>query len=352
MQLNQEETIKLIYALDAPDEQKRVLLKRFKKMEKELTRSDFKLKRTMNDREIAINLLNTTIDDLQKKQEEVAEANYRLIQQKEEIENKNLLLLEQKELLEEQSETLQDHLHKLEISYQELEQFSYIASHDLKSPLRSIAGFAQLLRRKYLGKIGAEADEYIEFIVKGTVHMSEVIRDLLEYSKMGQNAPNFELINLNDIIGLVMDNLQSEMRENDVILEVTEMPTLRVHKTGIIQIFQNLIANAIKFQDISRPKVIVKSEQKGNYWKFSVQDNGIGLDEAYQEKVFLPFQRITGNKIKGTGIGLAICKKVVLMHKGEIWYTSKNQEGTTFHFTIYQQPIGNIAPSEIQNSGA
>ncbi len=349
MQSNQEETINFIQALEVSDEEKKVLIKRFKKMQKELTRSDFKLKRTMNDREIAINLLNTTIDDLQKKQEEVAEANHRLIQNKKEIEDKNILLLEQKELLEEQSEILQDHLRKLEISYQELEQFSYIASHDLKSPLRSIAGFAQLLRRKYLGKLGAEADEYIEFIVKGTVHMNEVIRDLLEYSKMGQNAPTFENVNLNEIMGIVVNNLQSELREKNVVLEVTEMPILKVHKTGIIQVFQNLIANGIKFQGIDQPKIIVRSEQRGNYWTFSIQDNGVGLDETYQEKVFLPFQRINGNQIKGTGIGLAICKKVVLMHKGEIWYTSKNQEGTTFYFSIFQQPVGNIAPAEIQN---
>jgi len=318
----------MIRSLDISDEQKRNLLKAAKKTEKQVTRLDFQLKRTKNDREIAINLLNASIEDLEEKQNELADANDQLSAQK--------------ELLEIQSKDLQNHFDKLENSYQELEEFSYIASHDLKSPLRSIAGFAQLLKRKYGSQLGAEADEYINFIVKATVHMGEVIRDLLEYSKMGKSNLAFESTSINDIIGNVIENLQAEIQLNNAIIEIGEMPTLLVYRTGIAQVFQNLISNAIKFRKEEQPFIKIESCYCDGVWKFSVADNGIGLDESFQKKVSLPFQRIEGSKIKGTGIGLAICKKVILLHKGDIGYTSNVGEGTTFYFSINADKLPTI----------
>ena len=337
MPLDIQQYIDLVNSLDLGDKDKKALIKGYKQSQKVANRLDFQLKRTLNDRNIAINLLNQTIEDLQSKQNEVAQANQQLIQQKEQIEEKNYELTEQKQLVEEQSEILQDHLEKLEASYHELEQFSYIASHDLKSPLRSIAGFAQLLKRRYGGQLGEDADEYINFIVTSTVHMGNVIRDLLEYSKTGKNDLLYEEVNLNEVITTVLSNLSSELQVNEVQLEIDHLPTLDVYRTGISQIFQNLMGNAVKFRSEHQPKLIVKCEHKKPYWHFSVADNGIGLDETYKDKVFLPFQRVDGSKIKGTGIGLAICKKIVLMHRGEIWYESKVNEGTTFHFTIFQE---------------
>lgn len=304
----------LVQALDIDEKQKRDLLEEVKKTQKQVTRLDFQLSRTKNDRNIAVNLLNLSIEDLEKQQ---------------------TLLSEQKLLLETQAKDLQVSLEKLEQSYQELEQFSYIASHDLKSPLRSIAGFAQLLQRKYKKEINEEADEYIDFIVKATVHMGNVIRDLLEYSKTGKSDLPFEETDINDVIADVLENLQVEIQNSNAIIEIGEMPTLNIYQTGIIQLFQNLISNAIKFKQApTSPYIKISASRKDNIWQFSVTDNGIGLDEEFQEKVFLPFQRIYGNKAKGTGIGLAICKKVVLLHKGDIWFNSKLNEGSTFHFTI------------------
>ncbi len=313
----------MIRSLDISDEQKRMLLKEYKQTQKQITRLDFQLKRTKNDREIAINLLNTSIEDLEEKQNELAKA--------------NKLLSEQKQLLEEQSKNLQEHFNKLENSYQELEQFSYIASHDLKSPLRSIAGFAQLLKRKYGSELGEEADEYIDFIVKATVHMGDVIRDLLEYSKMGKSNLLFELTDMNEVIKTIIQNLRADIEQSKAIIEIDNLPTLAIHRTGIAQVFQNLIGNAIKFKGDASPIIKIKCEQHNNAWQFSIEDNGIGLDESFKNKVFLPFQRINGDKVKGTGIGLAICKKVILLHRGDIWYTSKKGEGTTFYFTLIEQ---------------
>jgi light-regulated signal transduction histidine kinase (bacteriophytochrome) len=304
----------LIHSLNIDDKQKRDLLDEVKKTQKQATRLDFQLNRTKNDRDIAVNLLNVSIEDLEKQQTQLSE---------------------QKLLLETQSKDLQASLKKLENSYKELEQFSYIASHDLRSPLRSIAGFAQLLQRKYKGEINQEADEYIDFIVKATVHMGNVIRDLLEYSKTGKSDLPFDVTDISNLINDVLGNLQAEIDYSNAVIEIGEMPTLNIYQTGITQLFQNLISNAIKFKqpDVA-PFIKISASNKDNIWQFSIADNGIGLDEEFQEKVFLPFQRIYGNKVKGTGIGLAICKKIVLLHRGDIWYNSKPNEGSIFHFTI------------------
>ena len=304
-----------------PDDQ-RQLNRAISRANKTMSKLDFQQKRSRKDREIAINLLNKTIEDLQHQQTLLAQTNEQL--------------LHQKQLVENQSEILKEHLNKLEISYRELEQFSYIASHDLKSPLRNIAGFAQLLKRRYQGQIDETADEYIDFIVKSTVHMNDVIRDLLEYSKMGKNEELFDSVDFNELIEHVKFHLRDEISSSDAIIQSGNLPTLNVHQTGMIQVFQNLISNAIKFRTEKQPLIKIQVEQEGDYWKFVLSDNGIGIDEAYQEKVFLPFQRINRNEIKGTGIGLAICKKVILMHKGSIWYNSKPEKGTTFYFTIFQ----------------
>ena len=281
-----------------------------------------KQKRSGQDKEVAINFLNKTIEDLEEQQDLLAQSNKKLLQQKQLVEN--------------QSKTLRENLNKLEVSYQELEEFSYIASHDLKSPLRNIAGFAQLLKRQYQGEIDDTADEYIDFIVKSTVHMGDVIRDLLEYSKMGKNDALFEFTDLNELIEQVTFHLRDEISSNEALIVYENLPRLKVYPIGMIQVFQNLISNAIKFRTELQPVIRIRAQKEKNHWKFILSDNGIGLDEAYQEKVFLPFQRINRNEMKGTGIGLAICKKVVLMHKGSISYSSVPEEGTTFYFTIYQ----------------
>ena len=303
-----EKIKKILESVDLDDDTQRQLNRAISRTDKTLARLDFQQKRSSKDREIAINLLNKTIEELQGQQD----------------------------LVENQSKILKEHLNMLEISYRELEQFSYIASHDLKSPLRNIAGFAQLLKRRYQGKIDSTADEYIDFIVKSTVHMNDVIRDLLEYSKMGKNDELFEEVDFHELLEQVTFTLRNEIDRNEAIILYEDLPKLKVHPIGMIQVFQNLISNAIKFRTEQQPIIKIHAQQENDYWKFILSDNGIGMDEAYQDKVFLPFQRINRNEIKGTGIGLAICKKVILMHKGKISYSSIPEEGTTFYFTIYQ----------------
>ena len=261
----------IIHSLDINEELKHALLNEVKKTKKQVDRLDFQLNRTKNDRDIAVNLLNFSIDDLEKKQKELAFANFQLSKQK--------------QLLESQSQDLKISLKKLEDSYKELEQFSYIASHDLKSPLRSIAGFAQLLQKKYTGQINDEADQYIDFIIKSTIHMGNIIRDLLEYSKTGKNELPFEETNINDIIVTVIENLKSEIEDSNAIIRIGKIPTLSIYRTGLTQMFQNLISNSIKFTKSNiQPTIKISANKEGKSWKFAVTDNGIGLDEDFQKK--------------------------------------------------------------------
>lgn len=303
---------------------------------RDFERLDFQIKRTVEDKAIVVNLLNRTIEDIRTHQTIVEKANQELYIQKQEIEAKNVALQRQKMLLEEQSQRLEENLLELERSYTELEQFSYIASHDLKSPLRTIASYAGLLKRRYGGHLDAEASEFLDFIVKGASHMDEIIRDLLEYSR-SDKVREFNQINLNEVLDLVKFNLHEEILENKAVIEYQTLPVLCAHKSGMLQLFQNLVANAIKFRSDLPPVLSIEHYQDKHSWHFSISDNGMGIDETFQDRVFQPFQRISNLDHRGTGMGLAICRKIVKMHHGEIWYESKAGEGTTFYFTLSKE---------------
>ncbi|MFT4973941.1 MAG: light-regulated signal transduction histidine kinase (bacteriophytochrome) [Paraglaciecola sp.] len=294
-----------IAALSIDEEVRAALLKEVKGCEKELVRREFKINRTLTDKGIVVNLLKASVEELEARKAELSV----------------------------QNQQIEENLRHLEMSYHELEQFSYIASHDLKSPLRNIASYAQLLSRRYKGQLDAEADEFIGFIVKGAKHMDEIIRDLLEYSKSAKEN-DFIKTDLNNTLEVVKFNLQQEILENNARVEVANLPQLSINKSAVSQLFQNLIGNAIKFKGERAPVILVSCELQENQWLFKVADNGVGMDESFQEKAFLPFQRINNLERPGTGMGLAICKKVVKMHKGDIWYESKIGQGTTFNFTI------------------
>lgn len=315
------------------EKEKEALCQLANSCEKQLLRMDFQMKRTLKDKSIIINLLNKTIEDLRTQQHIVEQANIELSRQKAEIEAKNIELQSQKQVVEEQSLTLANNLRELEMSYNELEQFSYIASHDLKSPLRTIASYAGLLKRRYVDTLDHDAHEFVDFIVKGASHMNDIIGDLLVFSNSGKNYDITE-IDLNETLSMVKHNLQLEIAESDATIIYGPLPSLKAHRSGILQLFQNLIGNAIKFKGTIPPVVTILARQEDKYWHFEVADNGLGLDENYQHKAFLPFQRINHLDLPGTGMGLAICKKVVKKHHGEIWYVSKPGQGTTFHFTV------------------
>ncbi len=293
------------------------------------------MKRILKDKSIIINLLNKTIEEQKRQKDIIERANQELFRQKAEIEAKNIELQQQKQLLEEQSMKMAENLHELEMSYNELEQFSHIASHDLKSPLRSIASYAGLLKRRYGGQLDADADQFIDFIVKGASHMNNIIRDLLEYSSSGKER-FFEKTDLNQTLAMVKFNLQEEIEGSQAVLEYASLPEMTVHSSGMLQLFQNLAGNAIKFKSDAAPHIKISCEKQNDAWHFAVSDNGLGMEEEYQEKAFQPFQRVNHLDRPGTGMGLAICKKIVKMHKGDIWYRSQLGAGTTFHFTIPQ----------------
>lgn len=302
-----------------PDAERHQMLGLCLKFQKEIQRNEFQIKRTIKDKVIVTNLLNRTIDELRLQQAEV------------ESTNEELRL--QKKLVEEQSDKLAEQLHMLEKSYAELEQFSYIASHDLKSPLRTIASYAGLLRRRYFNQLDTEANEFVDYIMKAANHMNEVIKDLLEFSGINKNSVA-ETIDVKELLKLVMQNLGTEIAESKAQIVFGELPTINGIRTGMLQLFQNLVANAIKFRGDRLPIIAIEGEILEDAWQFHVKDNGLGLDEIYNEKAFLPFQRINYLDRPGTGMGLAICKKIVMRHKGMIWYKSEIGDGTCFSFTI------------------
>lgn len=313
--------IKNILSLQSINEADRsVLMADLEVLQKKVNESDFMIKRLDKDKSIVINILKTTIADLEKS--------------KLEIEASNKQLLAQQHIIELKSKKLSDNLKKLENSYSELEEFSHIASHDLKSPLRSISGFAYLLQKRYRGQIDKEADEFLNFIVSSAKQMYEIIEALLEYSKVGIQQENFEEIDLNGIIELVENNLSRDIEENSARIIYEPLPKIKGDKISLLQLFQNLVGNAIKFRSSEPPLIQIKCETEGSIWKFEVIDNGIGLDESFQDKAFFPFQRLEERNNIGMGLGLAICKKVVKLHDGKIYYHKNIQKGTTFGFEI------------------
>lgn len=319
----------LEYSESINESEKQRILQHLSALQQEREENDFKLKRILKDKSIAVNILEATIQDLERKKLEVEEINQKLSFQQRELHT-------QKRIIEQNAKDLQNNLNKLALSYQELEQFSYIASHDLKSPLRTIASFAQLLERQYYDQLDEQAKEFIGFIVSGIDQMNEVIQGLLQYSQIGRQDSLLKLVDLNVVLEVVKGNLRKDMEENEVTIIHDHLPELYANRVGIIQLFQNLIHNAIKFKG-NRPPLIKLCHRylaEQQQWEFRLKDNGMGMSEEFQEKAFLPFQRVTTQKIAGLGIGLAICQKVVKLHYGEIRYESEPGEGTTFIFTL------------------
>lgn len=301
-------------------------------------RLDFMLKRTLKDKSIAVNLLNTTIDDLKEKKAYIESTNEQLLIQKKEIEEKNVELEKQKKIVEDQSKILQRNLKELEQSYQELEQFAYIASHDLKSPLRSISSFGQLLQKRHSSQLDRDGNEFVGFMMENANKMDGIIQDLLKYSRAGVSKKEVELVDLAYLLEIVQINLQALIKDTGTIIHCGPLPKLFVIKKGIIQLFEQLLSNAIKFRKAgTNPIIHISAQQEGLFWHIEVKDNGIGLNESFHDKVFQPHQRFGERDTRHTGMGLAICRKIIRFHNGQIWYKSEPGKGTTFHFRISQE---------------
>lgn len=220
-------------------------------------------------------------------------------------------------------------------SNRDLEQFAYVASHDLQEPLRTVTSYAQLLARKYQGNLDAKADKYINYIVEGAARMQQLIEDLLEFSRVGTRAKQLVPTDCENVLNQVLENLKIAIAESRTRVTHDALPTVMGDETQLIQLFQNLIANAIKFRREEPPRVYISVEQREKEWLFSIRDNGIGIETEYFDRIFTIFQRLhSKSEYPGTGIGLTVCKKIVERHGGHIWVESEPSAGTTFHFTI------------------
>jgi len=236
----------------------------------------------------------------------------------------------------ERTEALVAQTRELERSNTELTQFAYVASHDLQEPLRMITSYVQLLARRYKDKLDDEANEFIDFAVDGATRMQQLINDLLAYSRAGTRDKPFKPTNCTTVVNRVIHNLKPAILENEAVITTNQLPTVMADELQLEQLFQNLISNAIKFRSRETPQIQISAIQNQvNEWVFSVQDNGIGIEPEYGERIFVIFQRLhTREKYSGTGIGLAICKKIVERHNGHIWFESQPGRGATFYFTI------------------
>ena len=225
-------------------------------------------------------------------------------------------------------------------SNEDLQQFAYVASHDLQEPLRAIVSFSQLLEDKYQDKIDKDGKEFIHFITDGAKKMNTLIKDLLTYSRITTHAQSPKLTNLEMILQDALFNLHESIKESSAIITYDKMPILNVDKTQFIQLFQNLLSNAIKFRRKEPPRIHISSKKINKEWLFSVKDNGIGIESKYFNKLFNIFYRLhTKEEYSGTGIGLPICKKIIQRYGGKIWVKSKFGEGSTFFFTIFPKKI-------------
>jgi len=243
-------------------------------------------------------------------------------------------------------EALAHYARDLERSNQELEQFAYVASHDLQEPLRMVAAYVQLLAKDYGGQLSAEADEYIDFAVDGAKRMQRLIDDLLAYSRVGTRGQAFRPVNCEEVLGEVLSSLRLAVEESGATITAGPLPVVCGDRGQIYQLLQNLLANAIKFRAAVPPIIHVSAALRpvertqggsgdGSHWLFAVRDNGIGIEPQYNKRIFVIFQRLhSRTRYSGTGIGLAICKKIVERHGGQIWVESVPGYGSTFYFTL------------------
>jgi len=225
---------------------------------------------------------------------------------------------------------------ELKRSNDELQQFAYVASHDLQEPLRMVASYTQLLAQRYKGRLDSDADEFIAYAVDGSTRMQGLIQDLLSYSRAGTNAKVLREISSEGALKEALASLRVTIEESGAVVTYDSLPAITTDGTQLAQVFQNLVGNAIKYHGGQVPRVHISAlKNGGNEWMFSVRDNGLGIDPQYFDRIFILFQRLHGpTKFKGTGIGLAICKKVLEGLGGRIWVESQLEKGSTFYFTL------------------
>ncbi|WP_029288781.1 ATP-binding protein [Cellulomonas sp. HZM] len=256
------------------------------------------------------------------------------------VEHMRITLASQVEEVEQAHAALAEQAEELRRSNRDLEQFAYVASHDLQEPLRKVASFTQLLQKRYGGQLDERADQYIGFAVDGAKRMQRLINDLLGFSRVGRVGGEVTDVDLADALAAAVDNLDTAVTDTGAVVTHGDLPVLRGERALLVQLFQNLVGNAVKFRDPGRePHVHVSAvrvhESGRDAWQIECRDNGIGIDAQYAERVFVIFQRLHPKDVyEGTGIGLALCKKIVEFHGGRIWIEPVDGEGTSIRWTL------------------
>jgi two-component system, sensor histidine kinase and response regulator len=259
-----------------------------------------------------------------------------------------LTIIYQKKQLELKNEQLQKAQKELQLlneeilrSNRELEEFTSIVSHDLRQPLTTIKSFAELLLLKYPNLFEDKPKQFLQYIIDGSLRMDQLINDLLTYARIGGiNEIELQEINLNDLIHQLLINLNQDIENNQATINITNLPNIVGDRSKLIELWQNLIANAIKYRKKETPIINISATEDEEYWNFQIEDNGIGIESQYYQKIFQIFQRLhSKEEYPGTGVGLAICKKIVDFHGGNIWVESEYGQSSTFHFTISKTKV-------------
>ncbi len=255
------------------------------------------------------------------------------------VNSMRLRILQELSAVQEANEALAEHAAELQRSNGELEQFAYVASHDLQEPLRKVTSFTQLLQRRYGGQLDERADQYIEFAVDGAKRMQVLINDLLAFSRVGRHGTELSLVPGDAALAAARANLATQIEQSGAVVEAAPLPVVRAQLTLLSVVFQNLLGNALKFRGDTPPRVTITAERDGEFWLFSVADNGIGIEAQYADRIFVIFQRLHDKAAyPGTGIGLAMCRKIIEYFGGRIWLDTEVAEGTRFRFTLPAQP--------------
>jgi light-regulated signal transduction histidine kinase (bacteriophytochrome) len=224
---------------------------------------------------------------------------------------------------------------ELQRSNEDLRQFAYAASHDLREPLRMVAIFCQLLQRRYQGQLDAQADQFIDYAVEGAQRIDRLVKDLRDYVQVADGTEAGDTVT--DCLAVLhntLRHLEAAIQHTKAVVTWGDLPHISVHEVHLLQLFQNLLENALKYRSEVPPRLHLSAERQGEQWRFAVQDNGIGIDPKYATQVFGVFKRLHGPEHPGTGIGLAICQKIVERYGGRIWVESEVGKGSTFYFTL------------------
>ncbi len=302
----------------------------------------------IDDEKTGLSMVMTDISERKRAEEELRRAHdeldARVHQRTRELKEANASL--QSEIAERRraEEELKRVVEDLGQSNKELQQFAYVASHDLQEPLRTVASYVDLLAVRYSGKLDEKADQYIAYAAEGASRMSTLINDLLAYSRVGTQGKEFSPVDLSSVLEQALANVRNMISKNSAAITCERLPVVTWDETQLMQLFQNLIANAIKFKKSGTAPVIRISSRAGrSEWIIGVHDNGIGIDRAFSERIFTIFQRLhTREEYPGTGVGLAICRRIVERHGGRIWVESKQGEGSSFYFTLPQTASGQV----------